>query len=306
MPSPREDVENLRRRVRNLHQQFIFPSNTTYDVDVSIPPEQGGQASVRWALLGASRLPVVIKTFKDKDVCKREIRAHITAYIRLYGHENGPVIDPIISTPIVLRGDANRVHHSNRVMAQSLLRDARDLFTYYWETPPPDRPELFKRLRPLIFNALSLLHARGIIHGDICFENIVVYTSTTGQLKVALIDFGMSTILEDKQLSEDDLERAALARMLPKVAADEDKYVDPRSDYAWMYMDVNAFDDYYGEVYARLTDTRLRQQIEAVGNLRSLLDWRSIPILPNELSPYPPDEHDQAPPPKRPKRLQTE
>jgi serine/threonine protein kinase len=299
MPPSSHDIEKLRQRVNNLRNN-IFPSTTTYVINNTQNGKQGGQASVRRALLGAKRLPVVIKTFKDTDIYRREVYVHITAYLRLYGPHVDPVIDPIISMPIVLSGD------SNRVMAQSLLPNARDLVDYSAEGPSQQD---FKQLGPLIFDALSLLHAHGIIHGDICAENIVVYTSSASRgLRVAFIDFGMGFTAEDKPLSKDDLLQKA--RML---TCGNSRRIDPRSDFAWMYLDIDLGDSesYYAHwhttikfqiEYLSKLDGYTRElnmykryltQIKELQLLRAFVDWQTIP-----------DRTAQPEPPS--KRLRTE
>lgn len=262
-------IGRLRTRLRDLElDHAIFPNNRQFVRNVSIESIKGGQGTARFGVLGASKTAVVVKSFDQRAVYQREFLDHVEVFMRLYGRIGQPrPVHPIISTPIYL-GLENRLN-----AAQTLLPGARDFVAYQDEEHAFDDTV---RLGPLLHAALAELNEHGIIHGDISPDNIVVYQPPQeAHARIALIDFGMSTLLDDRPLSMEDLKLAAQKRYY--ITTRTTRLFSPRCDYMWMYVSNNAFDRYYAEQMALMENDQQFQHeydiIRYVRCVRALVGW---------------------------------
>jgi len=76
------------------------------------------------------------------------------------------------------------------------LASEGDLFGYCRRLPRPgpSREMALRSIAWQLFCAVSWLHERGLAHGDLSLENIVLSDDGHGELRVKLIDFGMGTV----------------------------------------------------------------------------------------------------------------
>ncbi|KAI8057235.1 hypothetical protein BDF22DRAFT_760425 [Syncephalis plumigaleata] len=78
------------------------------------------------------------------------------------------------------------------------------LVDYFDSKPAMARVALFARVLPQILLGASYLHSLGVVHGDLNRRNVLIYESPrTGQLTATIIDYDLSSLLNEAETRKD-------------------------------------------------------------------------------------------------------